>query len=233
MTPKKRQNLRRIRRFIKSAESRGYRFSSELKEKLSEYTTQKLKALTPKKLYEQATNIRFGEEISGTKARKLERSMSAKKAVETKRRLKEEREQREWERVHRDYIESLSISDYEEEYIPEFTDIVLSNIQEMIEDAKSQSWKQFRNNGYYVEAHLDAEIQTYGRDVVAQACENAGDTVISQARSALKSSTDAECHHFTTAMVMVIESRIPTIEESKVYTEQEDTIDAEYLQNEE
>lgn len=79
-TPKQAKNLARIRRLITRAESRGYRFPDELKAELPNYSTQKLKSLTADKLYGMATAIDMetGEILSGTEARKKERSISAK-----------------------------------------------------------------------------------------------------------------------------------------------------------
>ena len=50
-TKKKSQQLKRIRRFISRAEKRGYRFDTDFKNQLTELSTQKLKNLTPKKVY--------------------------------------------------------------------------------------------------------------------------------------------------------------------------------------
>ena len=85
-TPKKKQQLRRVRRFIKSAEKRGFQFALDIKEKLSSYTTQKLKSLTPEKLYKEA-KYKLGDDliISAEEGRKLEKTIAAKKAVRTRR----------------------------------------------------------------------------------------------------------------------------------------------------
>ena len=218
MTPKKRQNLRRIRRFIKSAESRGYRFASELKEKLSEYTTQKLKALTPKKLYEQATNIRFGEEISGTKARELERSMSAKKAVETKRRIKEERTQREWERIHRDFIDNISVSD-NEDYLPSYSTIVLEEIKSLIRQYATSKSEVRSTIGDYLLELLETQIRNYGEEAVAKACEQAPDQIKATIESIIFESKDDRRRDKIAEFVQLITGVIPTIDESKEFTE--------------
>ena len=102
-TRKKRQQLKRIRQFISRAEKRGYRFDSEFKEQLTGLSTQKLKNLTPKKLYEksQAISEETGKVITGTERRKEERKEVAQKAQETRRRHKAEREQREHEQYER------------------------------------------------------------------------------------------------------------------------------------
>lgn len=79
-TEKHAKELARVRKFISRAEKRGYRFSDDLKGNLYGYSTQKLKALTPKRLYEQATGIDYetGEILTGTQKRNRERSASAR-----------------------------------------------------------------------------------------------------------------------------------------------------------
>lgn len=79
-TPKKKKNLDRIRKLISRAEKRGYIFPDELKSQLPNFSTQKLKSLTAEKLYAQAiaVDMETGEILSGTEARRKERSISAK-----------------------------------------------------------------------------------------------------------------------------------------------------------
>lgn len=50
-TDRHKKELKRVRQFIRRAEQRGYLFSDELKDDLYGYSTQKLKGLTPSKLY--------------------------------------------------------------------------------------------------------------------------------------------------------------------------------------
>lgn len=87
-TPKHKQHLTRVRRFIAAAEKRGYRFDSQFKAELYGYSTQKLKGLTPEKLYKKATAIseKTGKPISGTKRRKEEFAERSRKAAATRRR---------------------------------------------------------------------------------------------------------------------------------------------------
>ena len=107
-------------------------------------------------------------------------------------------------------------------YIPNFSDIVLQNVELMIEDAKNASWGQYQRNGFTLEGYLKSEIQKYGRDIVAMACEGAPDEVIIEARQALRASTDEQCRQHSVSMVMIIESEIPTIEHSKEFSEQDE-----------
>ena len=192
----------RIKAFIKRAEKRGYNFDPNLINELSQMSLNELVALQPEVLYELSTSEKFGYLMSGTEARKRERQLSALKAQQTR------------EEKKRKYTGDA--------YIPEFTDIVLKNVEAMIEEAKNASWSQFKRNGFTVERDLSAEIMTYGRDKVALACEEAPDEVIGMARMALQASTDDSCKNRSTEMIMIITSHIPTIDEQKKYDEDEE-----------
>lgn len=194
-SPKKQRHIRRITRFIKSAEKRGYQFADSLKQNLTAYSTQKLKTLTPEKLYEQATSSRYGKEMTGTEARKIERSLSAKKGVETKKCS-------------------------EQEYIPNFTDIVLSEVEAMIAYAIANpvfvgNRRTTEDNARDLNYELKSEIERYGRDIVALSCEQAPDSVKETAREAIYASSSTACRAHIEDMLQIIEGYIPTIEEAK------------------
>lgn len=236
-TPKKKQQLKRVRSFIRRAEKRGYEFPEELKSNLTSLSTQKLKALTPEKLYKQSVNKRYGKELTGTEARQIERSLSAKKGAETRRERKEQREAREFARILNNYREQYQYyeDEYEptyntpsyDDYIPEFTDIVLSNVMEMIEDAKNNPVvvgygpHKTDQNATMLEHDLKVEIDRYGRDKVAEACENAPDQVIVEARETIMASSSDTCRAHISDLLMIITSAIPTIDEMKKYQETE------------
>lgn len=84
---------RRIKRFIKNAERRGFIFDDNILPKTPKRPTQasvdRLKKLTPEQLYKKAKYITDdGKTITGTKGRELERKKSARKGAETKARNK-------------------------------------------------------------------------------------------------------------------------------------------------
>lgn len=90
---------RRIQQFKRRAEKRGYIFPENLIPEIPKTATkkdiEKLKKLTPEKLYKKiklTVDIETGELLkqSGTERRKQERREAAKKGVETKRRKQEE-----------------------------------------------------------------------------------------------------------------------------------------------
>lgn len=98
------KEIKRIKRFIKRTEKRGYSFNfKEPKppKHIRKESVEKLKKITPEKLYASATyrglysNFR---ELGGLEARKRERSASAKKGAETRKR-KAEQKKREQEKT--------------------------------------------------------------------------------------------------------------------------------------
>lgn len=92
MTVKERykKERRRIQRFIKSAEKRGYEFITDILPSIPKRITQssirRLEKLTPSALYKKSKyhDPITGEQISGERAREQERSLSAKKAARTR-----------------------------------------------------------------------------------------------------------------------------------------------------
>lgn len=93
-----RKEVARIKRFMRRAEQRGYMFDFEIPKEPARVTKQsvsKLKNLTATELYKKAqfVDTQTGEIISGTEGRKLERSRSARKGQETKKRKKQAEQQ--------------------------------------------------------------------------------------------------------------------------------------------
>lgn len=98
------KEIERIKRFIKRAEKRGYSFNfkePQPPKRIRKESVEKLKKITPEKLYASATYIGLYSdflELTGLEARKRERSASAKKGAETRKR-KAEQKKREQEKT--------------------------------------------------------------------------------------------------------------------------------------
>lgn len=80
---------RRIRRFLTSAERRGFEFEYSLPDRPSKITKEdvdNLKSITPQSLYQRAIYVDqdTGEVISGTAGRTLERQRAARKGIARK-----------------------------------------------------------------------------------------------------------------------------------------------------
>lgn len=85
------KQVKRIKQFISRSEKRGYQFSEDVlpqrPKRITQASVRKLAKLTPDKLYQKAVYGGFasdGEIIPATEGVKLERSLRAKKAAETR-----------------------------------------------------------------------------------------------------------------------------------------------------
>ena len=96
------KQVKRIKQFIRRAEKRGYQFSEDVlplrPKRITQASVRKLAKLTPEKLYQKAVYgglASAGEIVPATVGVKLERSLRAKKAAETRKyRLAETRKYR-------------------------------------------------------------------------------------------------------------------------------------------
>ena len=84
------QHIRRIKRFIRSAEARGYTFPDsvipKLPKRVTEATIRRLDKIRPDYLYKKAVYTSpEGVKLTGTKGRTQERSEQARKAAKTRR----------------------------------------------------------------------------------------------------------------------------------------------------
>ena len=85
------KQVKRIKQFISRAEKRGYQFSEDVlpqrPKRVTQASVRKLAKLTPEKLYQKAVYgglASEGEIVPATEGVKLERSLRAKKAAETR-----------------------------------------------------------------------------------------------------------------------------------------------------
>lgn len=88
---KAKQHIRRVKRFIRAAEARGYAFPDsvvpKLPKRVTEATIRRLDKIRPDYLYKKGVYTSpEGVKVSGTKRRTQERSEQAKRAAETRRR---------------------------------------------------------------------------------------------------------------------------------------------------
>lgn len=107
------KEIKRIKRFISRAEKRGYSFSfkePQLPKRIRKESVEKLKKITPKKLYASATYRGLYSdfrELGGLEARKRERSASAKKGAETRKRKKEKKKREQENAPTFDFINEI------------------------------------------------------------------------------------------------------------------------------
>lgn len=89
------KEVRRIQRFVRRAEARGFEFDRRItdikfnKGKATRRQLERLKKLTPEKMYEKsqyASELTGGEIVSGKRGREIERSEAARKGQQTRQR---------------------------------------------------------------------------------------------------------------------------------------------------
>lgn len=162
--------IKRIERLAKIVSKRGYtfnlpfRYTKTGKEK-TRFTTKELEQLKTIKTPDLYQYAKYGD-ISGEERRKQERSEAARKAAQTVRRKKAERERQESLRWQREYAERR-IPTISEEIIDEF----LSNM----------GWRIYSDDTYKeLKDFINHLVEKYGIEVVASGLEKASAGFISE-----------------------------------------------------
>ena len=157
------KQLSRIKRFIRRAEKRGYKFPENAIPKkpknISEKSVNALKNITPEKLYKKATHE---SGIKGLEQRKHERKIAAKKGAETK-------------KARRKYSEISGFSIAPEgdtgrpKEVTKTLDYVLEQIRTWTPQSGWSDWfsDQKRQDKNLLERMLQGAINTEGEIVVA------------------------------------------------------------------
>lgn len=185
-----RKERRRIQRFIRNAEKRGYDFSGfnlpPIPKTIREASVRKLKSITKEKLYSKARyggEATYGEIVSGTEGRKAERKVSAQKAAQTKKNKSFRRIENE-----EDFIPTV----VPEEKIDFFSKIVISNYK-----AELSIYRQeFRS---MMGRWVDDLVNRYGENDVAYMLNTgAEDGIVMTPRIAY---SDTEIQGYLTTMI--------------------------------
>lgn len=174
------KELRRINRFIKAAEKRGFIFNLKIlppsPKKITKATVQRLKKITPETLYKKASyQTDDYQTISGLEGRKLERSKAARKAAETVRRKKQ-----------------ASLSSFQKPTTPQgprkgppsIVDSVLATVEELIARFPDGNiwtdWQEKLHSKHknMLEGMLNTQIMLYGRATIAYRFEQAAAQVV-------------------------------------------------------
>lgn len=214
------QKLRKlVQQQVRRMEHRGYRVDTSLKEKIKTGKYQTLKSIQKnkyKKLYESSSSEIEGKIVSGEKKLSYERSESAKRAAETRklkreqrehdkrvyqeaydeaerqRRQQERKEEEEWERKRRE-------RDRKERRLAELYDegrIAYDNIYDLIGEYPTPGSKMLSNA-------LRSEISKYGEEKVIQAMGTAPSTFIETAQMIIYYEEESSAIH--SALVNFIE----------------------------
>lgn len=231
------KELRRIKRFIKSAEKRGFIF--ELSEhalsrpkRITEKSVNKLKKLTPELLYKKSyAYTDSGERISGKYKRTLERSASARKAAETVRQkrysrfLKDlysdielknkinEAEKFQEDRKRKDK-EAKEKFNRDKEFRERFSQgsLIYNSIKSMIQSVG----REHKKAAEHLNSILEGEIKKYGASLVMTNISYAPDEMIEAAQLALRYNPGDSRHDDSIRTILtLITGTIPTAEELK------------------
>lgn len=211
------KELKRIQRFIKRAEERGYRFEEDILPKthsrITKASVNKLKKITPNYLYGKSYALSdSGKIVSGLDKRKEERKKSSQLGWETRRRKQD------IETISRLKTDNTFKSKFNEGYI------VYQNILSMINDC------QFERARNHLKSLLDNEIQQYGFDNVMASLSQAPDRAIESATIALQYDFGAPQHQSAIRdMGELLRGTIATSEELKDLQEK---IDSDMYYNE-
>lgn len=153
------KQVKRIRRFIRAAEKRGFAFPDFTiptpKKRIYKSDIEKLKKLNPKTLYEQAIYTKYadpktGEALTGSQGRSIERSLAAKKAAQTRKR-------------------SAPVSPEEfQPYMPKESTLVLNRFESILDKYKGD--KPYYYNTIY-NLYL-TKLDSLGQEAMAKFLEN-------------------------------------------------------------
>lgn len=186
--------LKRIKNFIRSAEKRGYTFSSkaypEIPNRITIASVRKLKNITPDTLYKYATyTTPTGETVKGTEGRKMERKAARAKTPSRPRKKKQEKAG-----PKKSQKAPVVVGP------PRATDLVLKNIEALIDkfpDGYDRIWTDWQYEIH--ERHcnilrnvLNGQILMQGRDVVAQRLQNSAADVHEMAFRMIYGSSDED-----------------------------------------
>lgn len=174
------KELRRINRFIKAAEKRGFIFNLKIlpsrPKKITKATVQRLKKITPETLYKKASYQTDDFQIlSGEEGRKLERSRASKKAAETARRKKQ---------AFLPSAQKSIILQAPRKGPPSIVDSVLATVEELIARFPDGNiwtdWQEklHRKHKNMLEGMLNTQIMLYGRATIAYRFEQAAAQVV-------------------------------------------------------
>lgn len=210
-----------VQQQVRRMEHRGYRVDTSLKEKIKTGKYQTLKSIQKnkyKKLYESSSSEIEGKIVSGEEKRSYERSESAKRAPETRKLKREQREhdkrvfQEAYDSAERQRREKELEEDEDEEWerkrrerdrkarrLAELYDeggIAYDNIYDLIDEYPTPGSKMLSNA-------LRSEISKYGEEKVIQAMGTAPSTFIEMAQTIIYYEEESSAIH--SALVNFIE----------------------------
>lgn len=169
-----RKELKRIQRFMRDAERRGYTFAVQIKEVIrpTKKSIEKLKGLTPQKLYEKSVyyDPLTAKHIKGEEGRQLERSRAAKRGWKTRK-----------EAAHRTTSEADTAGQHAP---PNESDLILSRLEQTLSTwAPLTTWDAYytkikTNDKNILQRILEGAIASLGRNQVARNAKDNAQRII-------------------------------------------------------
>ena len=227
---------RRLRRFIKNAEKRGYIFSKDIIPKQPKRVTQasvnRLKKLTPDVLYKKAKYItQDGETVTGTKGRQIERKKSADKRKQTLSHKKQVNDKTPvTHSKHNKHTKN-------KQNLPHAVDTIIGNMSSVLDTVESEisNWNTQPNWSSYwvgvkeqdkntVNKLLTNAIIQYGYENVAKRLQEHGNDIERIINSILYGSDREQIQFDLIEFATILHSRPLTLDESATLTESLETM---------
>ena len=199
------KEVKRLNRFIKRAEKRGYRFSQNALprrvKKPTKASIERLKKIKPSILYAKATALsETGKIISGTEKLKEEKRIASAKAWETRRRKQDEKE---LAKMQHNKTESNPFN---------MGQIVYRKIKSLIFDF----WEDKGKGARLLKDELETQIKAYGFNAVMYSISQAPSDVLELSEKVAKyKSGSPQSVNALTNLSNLITGEVPNMEQLK------------------
>lgn len=192
------KEVKRLQRFIKNAEKRGFTFSDKVipptPKRVTKKAVERLQNTKPSNLYSKAKyKTETGRIIKGTEGRALERKAAAIKGAFTKKSKAYDEASKQKKAVAKSNKQKQKSPSKpmqeppktEQAELPKAVDNILNNVRELIKSwSPSPNWADYysdikRNDKNLLERMLEAQVKQEGEDVIAGRLEAHATEVIS------------------------------------------------------
>lgn len=199
------KEVNRLKRFIKQAEKRGYRFQQNAiprqVKKPTKASIERLKKIKNADLYTKATALsETGKIITGTEKRKEEKRLASEKAWQTRRRKQDEKE---LEEIQQNKSESNSFN---------MGQIVYRKIKRLISDY----WEDNGKGARLLQDELETQVKAYGFNAVMYSISQAPSDVVELSEKVVKyRSGSPQSVNALTNLSNLISGEVPDMEKLK------------------
>ena len=185
------KEVKRLKRFIKNAEKRGFIFSEKVipptPKRVTKKAVERLQDIKPNALYSKAKyKTKEGKIVTALQGRTLERQAATNKGVITKQeRHKKEQAEKKPQTSKNKTKQAKILQAKEQANLPQAKDNILTNVRELLKSwTPSPNWADYyadikRNDKNLLERMLEAQLKIEGEDVIASRLEVHATEVIS------------------------------------------------------